>query len=844
MHSDLFTSSYLQYKADTDAVASWLARTAMKLGYSVDLVAADKPEQKQQQQHPPSQRLKGKARKMAKQGMPAPQARAQQETLQKKLPKYTIAVKDFVSLADYIAGQAMAAVRVPTSFITALNRAIVVRRSYGAEIASRLPKIPRVEESNQRHNYFIGILEHVRDVLRPWMPSDRRDEEPEKLANRFEKLEVEEPSETFVETANIPPPTKDEKAEQPDVNYVAERLEDIEEAAFAFLLMVQDFNKLRAVIKQTWAGYKMNAFSLIAASLTTNTAFDLARGIEEEIKEVLDKHGGSERILTAYFLALCMERGENQAYREQPGDGMNFRMYEDTKNFYFPTYMLLRSFANLVVDGQVPQYKPGYYGTYDPKSDRSAKDARGKFLEDQQILMEVLTDFAYICKAGPDMPAEDELTRGLREMFKTKKIPYWLLFAVQVFLDIHHELREDVERGYDEFRNIAAAVKMSIDDVAFKFHRSLRIENWPRQNDQVLRQIAADVETFALTDIVQEIKKRIRMPLGEPFRLQRWHPVFCGLWAYNFLARHQEVGVAFAGAWGSILYTYHLYNALRQEKLLQFRWKDMELFEMLHQDQIFPGGPPRAPEDYLKRFCLSMGYSATVFARDRRNPTRVEESRKGPMGFQELAPVMRIFKDRYCLGTGQRNLTKEELDKILEASNWEVIEDSEVEEGILEFGRKATARAKSESEKRRLTKSGRLEMTDLLTNLRNALQAEMLEFAFPYFIFHEHCWIALRYLKHDLEEHLNSIYGASCIEQENQLPFIVGYIFMAATNTQRLTGVLSPKKKGVVTSALMAQSAETLNKVLPGGPGEFSWRVMTELMKMPFEFDEDVSDDE
>src|SRR5690606_30755574 len=150
-----------------------------------------------------------------------------------------------------------------------------------------------------------------------------------------------------------------------------------------------------------------------------------------------------------------------------------------------------------------------------------------------------------------------------------------------------------------------------------------------------------------------------------------------------------------------------------------------------HQDQIFPGGPPRAPEDYLKRFCLSMGYSATVFARDRRNPTRVEESRKGPMGFQELAPVMRIFKDRYCLGTGQRTLTKEELDKILEASSWEVIEDSEVEEGILEFGRKATARAKSESEKRRLTKSGRLEMTDLLTNLRNALQAEMLEFAFP-----------------------------------------------------------------------------------------------------------------
>lgn len=52
MHSDLLTSSYLQYKADTDAVASWLARTAKKLGYSSDLVVSEKPEQKQQQHRP------------------------------------------------------------------------------------------------------------------------------------------------------------------------------------------------------------------------------------------------------------------------------------------------------------------------------------------------------------------------------------------------------------------------------------------------------------------------------------------------------------------------------------------------------------------------------------------------------------------------------------------------------------------------------------------------------------------------------------------------------------------------------------------------------------------------
>lgn len=55
-------SSYLEYKANTNSVAQWLASTAIKYGYPIDLLIGTKPLQLQQ----PSKRLKGKARKLAR----------------------------------------------------------------------------------------------------------------------------------------------------------------------------------------------------------------------------------------------------------------------------------------------------------------------------------------------------------------------------------------------------------------------------------------------------------------------------------------------------------------------------------------------------------------------------------------------------------------------------------------------------------------------------------------------------------------------------------------------------------------------------------------------------------
>lgn len=99
-------------------------------------------------------------------------------------------------------------------------------------------------------------------------------------------------------------------------------------------------------------------------------------------------------------------------------------MYEVSKNIYWPTYQRLKAFAKMVDSHHIPEYKPGYYSTYDPDVDRSTLSPREKMEEDDQVLLEALPDFAFFCFKTERQPAEDELTRRLREFFMTQESPY------------------------------------------------------------------------------------------------------------------------------------------------------------------------------------------------------------------------------------------------------------------------------------------------------------------------------------------------------------------------------------------------------------------------------------
>jgi len=100
---------YAQYKEYTDSVAAWLASTARKCGYPIDLLSSSGAKAG-------PGRLKGKARKDAKKHK-TPQSATPAST-----PKYIIAIKDFIPLAEYILASTKPLISVPGSFAETIDR--------------------------------------------------------------------------------------------------------------------------------------------------------------------------------------------------------------------------------------------------------------------------------------------------------------------------------------------------------------------------------------------------------------------------------------------------------------------------------------------------------------------------------------------------------------------------------------------------------------------------------------------------------------------------------------------------------------------------------------------------
>lgn len=297
-------SVYQQYKDDTNAVAAWLASTAKSCGYPADLLSggqATGPER--------SKRLKGKARKQAKAAAPNPQ---KSSSISSSRPDYTIAIKDFIPLAEFVAASQKPVVSVPLAFASTLNRVISTRSGFGGRLAE-LGNSPAAS-ADAKHSYFVGVLEKVREVLKPRVPPASQDaasasttsDTLDEVGGRFATLSVYEPSEEFLNAPDIerPVPVEDDKA-----IYVAEPLQDLEEALFAYTLMINDLIKIRAQIEWIWTNYRDGLFELAAAAIATNTACDLARNLMEDMAPMFKAHGGAIEIAKKFYLYQCMVKG-------------------------------------------------------------------------------------------------------------------------------------------------------------------------------------------------------------------------------------------------------------------------------------------------------------------------------------------------------------------------------------------------------------------------------------------------------------------------------------------------------------------------------------------------------
>ncbi|KAL8777591.1 MAG: hypothetical protein Q9213_007799, partial [Squamulea squamosa] len=218
-------------------------------------------------------------------------------------------------------------------------------------------------------------------------------------------------------------------------------------------------------------------------------------------------------------------------------------------------------------------------------------------------------------------------------------------------------------------------------------------------------------------------------------------------------------------------------NAVRQEKLLM---SPVERHGFCHHD-----AKPRSPlcrdaltnlEGYFKRFLLSMGYSATAFASDRRTTMA---SARGPRSLRKLGKVGKLFDDRYCNNVPTVAFTRESIQPLIDAKTHGGSDDKQEDQDIT-----------------------------------NALHAEQVELSIDYLLLHRTCLESLRQVNIACKPKLLEMYGGGYLEKENQLPFVVGYIFMAATQTKKVANLLLPRRTEEVTSKLLATAGEAIDNFI------------------------------
>lgn len=127
------TSTYRQYKHDTEIVASWLAQTGLLVGCPDELLTSASSGTAGKPKPAGGGRLKGKDRKKAKSAAASPaSAPSASSPAPAPAPRYALAIKNFVPLAEAISSSEIGKdkVDIPPEFTAAIGRAISVRQAF------------------------------------------------------------------------------------------------------------------------------------------------------------------------------------------------------------------------------------------------------------------------------------------------------------------------------------------------------------------------------------------------------------------------------------------------------------------------------------------------------------------------------------------------------------------------------------------------------------------------------------------------------------------------------------------------------------------------------------------
>ena len=771
-------TTYQSYKEKTTKIAQWLLETAEQTGCQIKqrpIQPGNKAQPKTQLDSPFLAANKPKI-KSDKEEVQKDQHRIEVQcssTSKGHQPVYDIRLSQFVELARAIAQKVDHVSKIPRTIIRLIRQTIDLRRRVSRfyQLQANCGQNRRSSsEDDVKHIYFIERLEEVLEVLEPnqecenenvqnhrGMPAkvDAHHKEPANIYEALRAHEYDEISDIQQEPVRQPAPQKQEN--RPIARYDDKETKgDKCELDFAIFCFFEDLGRVREYMNQTWKEYSRGEIDLATASLVTNTTFVLVRKAEEEF---LDSIGNflepesRQNLIHSLYLLLCVSNGIDIYHREQADDLFNYQMKDIGQFLYFPVFCLLEGFTKVIGPDQIPQPRIGHHGLYNPQDDRADMSFRQQINEDKVLIAELLPEFCMVHHTGCQYLQLDELARGLGQMHKTRSIPIWIVFATQVFLDIHHSLRCAVEQPFDEAQRLGRRAKGQLNSVSSSLHGKDSI---------TIEKCIKFIEDWLLSDGVDRSKRRFfgrkYHPSNRAFWLLKNHPLLCGSVALFINLLLHETGTTLMMRWPVTLYVAHMYRGLLAHGSVEL-WPEMESFISTYKaSALLIGSTSASLHECMKRYDLMAGASIQNFASGRQKRQTIRRSQSSRQWLTE-SQLLLMCKDWYS--DSRTKPTSDSVCKIIESSN-----------------RMRKKRPKSEP----------TIMCQTPGLLKKAMTNESLTLSFDHISFHLKCDTILRGIGAELQGQLTIVSGSKYQGREDQLLDIAAWVLLAASKTEEVHG--------------------------------------------------------
>ncbi|KXT03455.1 hypothetical protein AC578_1633 [Pseudocercospora eumusae] len=279
----LLLSTYRRYKEDEKVFSTWLAQAARACGYQTPAKSKASHVPSAPSAPPaPSARLKGKARKQAKQSGATTTSSAP-EAAQPKAVEYSISIAELTKQADFVSSSNQKDSILPSHVEAVLQRAIQGRQ----KCHHWYSKIGSDKVSDAGHWKFISILQDILGKLKGTgssgaEPSTTKSTKGTNLSNQFAALGVEEPFEEEFPITAIDIGSQSAGASRRREVYEIEDIEAGQEEVFQLFCFFEDLHALEDHVKAAWLRFFANEISLNVASIITQTAIDIVKRLEKD----------------------------------------------------------------------------------------------------------------------------------------------------------------------------------------------------------------------------------------------------------------------------------------------------------------------------------------------------------------------------------------------------------------------------------------------------------------------------------------------------------------------------------------------------------------------------------